>query len=199
MENNNEYNYNLLEDYLEENKTKKNHFKRFINKVLISLVIMIVSLIFVKISDKNKKYFKKYVFNTTFNFTSFNNFYEKYFGSIFHKDDTKMVFSENIDYLVYDKYLDGIKVSAVNQNVVSLKGGIVIFKGNKEGYNNTIIVQGSDGFDIWYGNLENINVNIYDYIDEGSIIGNCKENLYLVITKDNKYYTYEEYENISKN
>lgn len=199
MENNNEYNYNLLENYLEENKTKKNYFKRFINRVLISLVIMIASLIFVKISDKNKEYFKKYVFNTTFNFTSFNNFYEKYFGSLFNEDNSKMVFNENIDYLVYDKYLDGIKVSAVNQNVASLKGGIVIFKGNKEGYNNTIIVQGSDGFDIWYGNLENINVNIYDYIDEGSIIGNCEENLYLVITKDNKYYTYEEYENISKN
>ena len=87
----------------------------------------------------------------------------------------------------------------IHKNIVSLKGGIVIFKGNKEGYNNTIIVQGSDGFDIWYGNLENINVNIYDYIDEGSIVGNCLENLYLVITKDNKYYTYEEYENISKN
>ena len=141
---------------------------------------MIVSLIFVKISDKNKEYFKKYVFNTTFNFTSFNNFYEKYFGSIFHKDDTKMVFSENIDYLVYDKYLDGIKVSAVNQNVVSLKGGIVIFKGNKDGYNNTVIIQQSNGYYAWYGNIKE-EVKLYDYIEAGETIGTSSDEYYYAL------------------
>lgn len=72
----------------------------------------------------------------------------------------------------------------------------MVFKGNKDEINNLVIVQSSDGFDIWYGLLENINVNIYDYINEGSLIGSADKVFYLAITKDNKFYSYDEYKEI---
>jgi stage IV sporulation protein FA len=72
----------------------------------------------------------------------------------------------------------------------------VVFKGNKDEINNLVIVQSSDGFDIWYGLLENINVNIYDYINEGALIGSANKVFYLAITKDNKFYSYDEYKEI---
>ena len=72
----------------------------------------------------------------------------------------------------------------------------MVFKGNKDEINNLVIVQSSDGFDIWYGLLENINVNIYDYINESALIGSADKVFYLAITKDNKFYSYDEYKEI---
>ena len=58
-----------------------------------------------------------------------------------------------------------------------------------------VIVQGIDGVDIWYGNLENVSVNLYDYIEAETIIGETKdEYLYLVIKKDNEFIKYEDYQ-----
>ena len=80
--------------------------------------------------------------------------------------------------------------------VNSLASGIVVFSGEKDGFGNTVIIQGIDGADIWYGNLENISLNLYDYIEVGTVIGNTvDEYLYLVIKKDNEYIKYEDYQN----
>ena len=80
MENNDD---KLLSEYLSDDKSDKfrKNLKKFLNKVLISLVLLIGSLIFIKISPENKDNFKKVVFNDTFKFNKFNNFYDKYFGS----------------------------------------------------------------------------------------------------------------------
>ena len=72
----------------------------------------------------------------------------------------------------------------------------MVFKGSKDEIENLVIVQSSDGFDIWYGLLENINVSIYDYINEGALIGSADKVFYLAITKDNKFYSYDEYKEI---
>ena len=47
---------------------------------------------------------------------------------------------------------------------------------------------------MWYGNLDNVNVNLYDYVEKGSLLGEVKDtNLYLVYQKDGKYVDYKEY------
>ena len=47
---------------------------------------------------------------------------------------------------------------------------------------------------MWYGNLGNINVNLYDYVEKGALLGEVKDtNLYLVYQKDGKYVDYKEY------
>ena len=66
--------------------------------------------------------------------------------------------------------------------------------GEKEGYGNTVIVQGIDGIDIWYGNVTNISISLYDYIDKKSLLGTTKDDvLYLVYKKDGEILNYEEY------
>ena len=104
--------------------------------------------------------------------------------------------NKKIDYTNGEKYLNGIKLNLEDNIVNSISTGIVVFKGNKDEINNLVIVQSSDGFDIWYGLLENINVNIYDYINEGALIGSANKVFYLAITKDNKFYSYDEYKEI---
>ena len=50
--------------------------------------------------------------------------------------------------------------------------------------------------DIWYGNLQNVSVSLYDYIEADTVIGEVtNEYLYLVIKKDNEFIKYEDYQN----
>ena len=50
-----------------------------------------------------------------------------------------------------------------------------------------------NGVEVWYGNIDNENVKMYDYISKGSLIGETNENLYLVFMKDGKILDYEDY------
>lgn len=186
----------LLNEYINDDKGKKfkKKFKSFINRVLISLCLLIICLILIKVSPKAKDFIKTKVFNSAFNFSLVNKYYEKYFGSLnINKSVDSQTVSVQINYEEGEKYLDGVRVKTLGNNVYAIESGIVIFKGNKDGYNDTVIIQTSNGYDMWYGNLKNINVNIYDYVNKNDLISESNDKLYLVINKDNKFYTYKEY------
>ena len=70
---------------------------------------------------------------------------------------------------------------------------MVVFIGNKENYNNTVIIEDLNGVYIWYGNINTTSLKLYDYVEKGSYIGEASNNLYMVFSKDNKYLSYEEY------
>ena len=71
----------------------------------------------------------------------------------------------------------------------------MVYIGEKEDYGNTVIIQGVDGVDIWYGNLTNVSVKLYDYLEKDKLIGETLDDtLYLVIKKDNEYIKYEDYQ-----
>ena len=55
--------------------------------------------------------------------------------------------------------------------VGAMKEGMIRFAGVKEGYGKTVIIQHSDKTESWYGNLDKIKVNLYDYIDKGKEVG----------------------------
>lgn len=170
----------------------------FITKVLVSIILFLGSLIFIKASDKNLLMYKEYVFSESLPFTKIKNWYENLFGEAVPKQvQEKTVFDGTLVYKNIESYLDGEKLTVASKSIVSnLTGGIVVFIGEKEGYGNTVIIQGNDGVDVWYGNLDNISVKLYDYIEKDTTIGETKdENLYLVIKKDNQYLKYEDYKN----
>ena len=179
---------------MDEKLRNKNNNKisKIFSKILISLIIVFSSLIFTSISENNKNLFKKYVFEKTFNFIEFKSLYNKLSGTKINNE--QLVFSDVIEYESKEKYLDGEKyLVKENTPVKSLVGGVVVFTGEKENYNKCIIIQGNNGYDFLYGNLDNIDVNLYDYISNEKIIGSSLNEFYLVISKDDKYYTYEEY------
>ena len=61
----------------------------------------------------------------------------------------------------------------------------------KEKYGNVIIVEGKSGVNIWYGNLINYNVKLYDTVRVGGYLGEVNDNcLYLVYSKGNSYLDY---------
>ena len=169
----------------------------FFIKLLISIVITLVILILIKSSSSFKNTFYKYVYSNNISFTKLKKVYNKYIGNsdIFNNVvKTEMVFNEKLTYNSKEKYLDGVKLSIDSNYLVPInESGIVVFIGEKEGYGNTIIIQRIDGIDEWYGNIENINVKLYDYVSEGELLGEANDNLYLVYKKDGNVLNYEEY------
>ena len=134
------------------------------------------------------------MFEKNFNFASFKKWYQKIGGKENIKENTQMVFYEN-DSLDEEKRSDnGYDVLVKSDShITAFSGGVVVFVGNKDVYNKTVIVQGSDGYDIWYANLNEINIKMYDYVSKDDIIGSANEKYTYIITKDNKYYSYDEY------
>ena len=72
-----------------------------------------------------------------------------------------------------------------NEKILLKNSGIVTFIGNKDGYNNTIIVQQSNGYYAWYGNIKE-SIKLYDYVEKGSEIGSASGEYYYVLLKDDK-------------
>lgn len=176
-----------------------------ITRVLISLVIIMFSLIINKINPKIFKTIKNYTFHKSFNFIKVNKISKKIIGKdVFYVDTKEENTSKVLDLDEINshstKYFDGEKFKvSKNLPVGSISSGVVIFIGKKENFNNTIIIQGVDNYNIWYGNIENINYRLYDYVEQGSLIGSCiTDEIYLLIEKDGKLFTYDEYKkNIS--
>ena len=154
-------------------------FVRFLNRFLITALLTVVCLIFLKKNVSFKNYFSDHVLSDNFNFSYFNSLYDKYLGGFPFKSVVP-VFNEKLSYSDSSDYLDGVSL-------------LVVFIGYKEGYGNTLILEGSDGVDIWYSNMDDISVSMYEYVGEGSFIGNCSNKLILVFKKDGNVLDYKKY------
>ena len=187
-----------------KNKDKALKRTKYINnlfsRVLISIILFLGSIIFIKSSDDNLLMYKDYVFERSFKFAPLNKLYKKYLGSIlpFEKvanEESSPVFNESFSYKESSKNLDGTKFIVSDKYLMpALQSGIVVFLGDKEGYGKTVIIQGTDGVDIWYTNV-NSSLQLYDYVEKNTLVGECLSNeLTLVLQKDNKFLDFSAYE-----
>lgn len=169
----------------------------FISKSLLSIIITLIILIIIKANPSFKDSFYKYTYGNNFSFYKFNEIYKKYIGDssfLNNVEPSDTVFSEKLSYNNLIEYNDGVMLEVDSNYVVPVeKSGIVVFIGNKENYNNTVIIQRIDGVDEWYGNIDKVNVKLYDYVKEGTPIGEAEKKLYLVYKKDGKVLDYKEY------
>ncbi len=197
--------FNLYDKKLKKKESKENNnvLKSFLFKIIIKSLIIIViflaSLIFIKQSDENKAVFKKVVYNNSLSFAKIYNVYNKYLGdalpfkNIF-KDNTKVVSNDKITYSEIKKENNGYVLTVPKEFVTSsLKSGIVIEKKKNETYDNIIKIQDKDGLNITYGCLDEVEVDLYDYVEKGEILGKTNGKLYLMFQKDGKYLSYEKY------
>lgn len=198
-----------MDEYLNKFKNKKKSFNKvkislnkkninkLITKFMIAIIFFLISIIFTNYSDKNLLLYKEYVFTESLPFTKIKGWYEDLFGEVLPtQDNSQTVFNGKLVYKDISEYYDGEKLLVSKNTLVNnITSGVVVFSGEKDNYGNTVIIQGIDGVDIWYGNLENVSVSLYDYIEANTVIGETKdEYLYLVIKKDNEYIKYENYQ-----
>lgn len=170
----------------------------FIYKILLSILLVLIILILSKSNLKFKESIYN-IYNTNLSFGYINNLYTKYLGKIipFDLNITKPVFSSTLQYNEASKYFDGCKLKVENQYLVpTLSSGLIVFIGQKDNYGKTIIIEQENGIEVWYSNLDNISVSLYDYVEKGTYLGSTiDDNLYLVFKNNGDILNYEEYIN----
>lgn len=189
--------YKCLEKFNNNEKKPSGRFIRFINKVLMAIFLGLVSLIVMEYSPKFKTFMHEEVLNKNISFAFLNNLYSKYFGDILpeNKDNVIQVFNEKINYLNKENYLDGVKLTVANNYLVPvIKSGVIVFIGDKENLGRVLVIEGEDGATITYGNIKNTDLKLYDYVKQGSFLGEVDGNtLYLTILKGGEYQNIETY------
>lgn len=190
--------------YIIEEPTKKTlkpelkYLKGLISRVLLTIIFVLISVIYTNMNESNKELYKKNVLETSLSFTKINSIYQELFGTVDinpkPKSNSTPVFN-SIDYTNIEDFKNGVKLTMNPNEIVNvITSGIVVFIGEKDDLGNTVIIQGNDGVDIWYSNITDTDIKVYDYLESGSIIGTTNSDyLVLTINKDGKYLTYEEY------
>ena len=56
-----------------------------------------------------------------------------------------------------------------SETIPVLESGVIIYIGDKENLGNTVIVEQTNGIDVFYSNIEPVNINIYDYINNSHV------------------------------
>lgn len=175
------------------------YLRNLIYRVLLVIVIFLSLAIISKSNSKYKDIIVSNLYEKNISFVKIKNFYNRYLGGIVPLDkidnSVSPVFKENLEYLDESIYYDGVKLEVSNNYLVPiLSEGMVVYIGEKENYGNVVIIEGIDGIDIWYGNMEKVSVSLYDYVLEGDYLGTVEgNNLYLVYSSDGKFLDYREY------
>ena len=190
---------NTTSSYKENLPFKLKYAKNLISRVLITVIFVLGSIIFTNISEDNKALYQKYVLEDSLEFTKINELYQSVFGDVDitkqdNNTDSEVVFGD-VSYTNIEPFKNGVKLTVgMNEAISVITSGIVVFIGEKDDLGNTVIIQGNDGVDIWYSNITDTDISVYDYIEAGSILGSSNsEDIYLTINKDGEFINYEEY------
>ena len=171
----------------------KKYIKGLLIRGLLALILFLSLSIYLNYNDQNVLFFKRNFYDKALNFSTFNNLYQRWFGSPLPDPDTLAVSNNIMGYTEVNSFHDGAALKGVN-TVTPFKSGIVVFVGEKDHFGHTIIIQGMDGIDYWYGNVTDVAVKIYDYIQSDKIIANAKDNkLYILFMKNGEVLDFEEF------
>lgn len=179
-------------------KVKPSKTSRLFSKILVFVVVVLVCLIVLKSNPSLKNTIYKKVFQSNIPFAKINEIYTKYFGSslpLKGNEKSELVSLETLEFSNKEDYKDGVKLTVKEKYLVPSKdSGLVIFVGDKEGYGKTVVVQRPDNVEVWYSNLDSVNVSLYDYIKSGSNLGEVKgSSLYMAFQKEGKFLNYKDY------
>jgi len=206
--------YKSVEKYLNKQKKSKTKNKSkeidnpvrsmilsFINRTLISGILLLSVLCMIKMNPDTKKQVYQTVYGNNFSFASFQKWYKKYFGNLFPEEITKnmgkdqMVFQESFVYQKKENIENGVRVSVGRGYLMPvLESGLVVFMGEKEGIGETLIIQQVNGVDAWYVGVIPKDIKLYDYVEKGSLLGEAREKtLDLYFQKEGVFVDYKDY------
>jgi stage IV sporulation protein FA len=202
------YGFNSLSSDSESGGEGHPLFKKelFFFKILVSILLFLSLAILFRNHSSTFDPARNMVIKTMdndFKFATVSKWYEDKFGKPLtllpfiekEKTGTKTVVQKGNDVPVSGKILEnfekngqGIMIETnKGATVKTVKEGNVLFAGVKEGLGKTVIIQHSDKTESWYGNLGDVNVKLYDYIEKGKIVGTVSDSTGEDKTKG-KYY-----------
>lgn len=166
-----------------KDKPKNEILKKILGKLFTIIIFTMIVITISNYSSGFRNFIINDVLNSTYDFSKINKLINN-FTTIFKKDTTTNV--SLVEEKTHEKYLDGVKyIIGENEEIKLKNSGIITYIGKKEGYNNTIIVQQSNGYYAWYGNVTE-SIKLYDYIEAGETIGISSNEYYYALFKDDK-------------
>ncbi|MBM4762432.1 M23 family metallopeptidase [Bacillus sp. B15-48] len=161
----------------------------FMFKILASAcLVLIVAIIFRSETERVEpvKQFVQTTLESEFQFAAVSQWYEDQFGkplALLPVENSRKL--QDNDYgtqyalpasgrILEDFGHNGQRITietGKGATVEAMNEGLVRFVGTKEGFGNTVIIQHGDKSESWYGNLAEIDVNVYQYIDKGASVG----------------------------
>ena len=166
---------------------KKRIYNFFIRVFLSLLLFFFITFLY----DNNigVNMMDKYIFNSNIDFSYIRSKTKRLFGNIILNKDTYVV-SEKLEYKSVDKINNSFRFNTdTNYVIKNIKSGTVTHIDD-----DSVTIDADNGVTYIYSNLENISINLYDYISDGIIIGSVKEDYFiLTLKKDDKYLDYEDY------
>jgi stage IV sporulation protein FA len=183
----------------------------FIFKILASACLFLVIAILFRNQASTldpAREFVKQSFDKDFQFAAVSSWYEDTFGkqlALFPvSDKQESTHSEGPQYALpaSGKILEDFDVSGQrviietekDAMVEAMSEGMIRFVGEQEGFGKTVIIQHADKSESWYGNLSNISVKLYEYIEKGKKVGTVtnstsgdKGAFYFAIKKDENF------------
>ena len=168
----------------------------FMLKILTSAcLVLLVAIIFKNGSSQFEpaRDFVNKTMENDFQFATITAWYEEQFGSplalLPTKNETNNeaeVETNNTEYAipaVGGRVLEGFEVdgqgimveTGSKSDVEAMNDGVVTTAGNKGDLGKTVIIQHGDGSQTWYGNLQSIEVPLYEHVEKGEVIGKVSE------------------------
>lgn len=179
--------------YYDHNQSKSFHplFRSdiFMMKLLIASCLVLITAIVFKNEQPPFQEARSFVKNTLekeFEFAAVSKWYKEQFGdpvAFISKAKTESKLKEEKQFAVpasgkvLESFQDngqGVTIETANKTVEAMNEGIVIEAGKMDETGLTVIVQHADGTESWYGNLESIDVALYDFVEMGAPIGKVK-------------------------
>lgn len=183
----------------------------FFFKILAALVLFLaVGIMFKHPSEKleNGRDFVTKVMGTELQFAAISSWYENAFGKPIAflpaspeavvEEDTSNQYALPASGKIAESFEsngEGIILETGKGSKVEAMGeGLVIFAGVKEGLGKTVIIGHADKSESWYGQLESVNVGLYEFVKKGKELGTVmtsedgsKGMFYLAIKKDEAF------------
>jgi len=172
---------------VKENKSKTNPFIKLLNICLFTAIVFVINLILCKSNMNYKEFIYENVYNHNLSFSKIEGVINKYLGEYVPSvnTDVQEVFNEKLVYNSIEEIDEGVKLNVnMNDVITSFESGIVVFNGIKDNLGNTLIIEQIDGNEAWYINVDTSNIDIYDYIEKGNIIGNCLSDNFTIYFKN---------------
>ncbi|RNA70175.1 M23 family metallopeptidase [Alteribacter keqinensis] len=129
-------------------------------------------------------------FNQDFEFAAVSDWYENQFGRPLallppsmevapapEGEDMELAYALPANGTIAESFEQngrGIYVETnINESVEAVRGGVISFVGEDEAkeWGKTVVIRHYDGGESWYGMLDNIQVNLYDHVEAGDLVG----------------------------
>lgn len=164
--------------------------EHFLFKILASACLFLIIAIMFKNNAGTFEPARNFVMKTMendFQFVAVANWYEEKFGKPLallpfkEEEEGKKELTPKTEYalpasarILEDFQENGQRITIETSKdaaVIAMSEGLVKFAGKKDGFGKTVIISHADNSESWYGNLEEINVNLMEYAEKGTELG----------------------------